>query len=267
MPPSQTLDIDGTAVRIDGAGLHTLLMLHGWPDTLALWDRQVALFAPHMRCVRITLPGFDLRRGRRATTLAQMVAHIGTIVDAVSPQQPVSLLLHDWGAVYGYQYAMLHPQRVARIVGVDIGDIGSAEFLKSLSWRAKLGIAAYQGWLALAYRLPVAAGDAMTRQMARWLGAPARSAQIAAQMNHPYVAAWSGGFKTLVRVEPGCPLLYLYGQRKPFQFHAPAWAARVAARPGCAAHGLPTGHWVMVGQPEVFNRLVADWLGLPAAGG
>lgn len=255
-----TLTVDGTEVVVEGEGPETLVMVHGWPDTLALWSPQVERFAPKRRCVRFTLPGFDLRRPRRALSLAQMTAHLAAIVDAVSPGRPVTLLLHDWGAVYGYEYAMRHPQRVSRIVGVDVGDIGSREFFASLSLRGKLGIAAYQGWLALAYAMPAALGNRMTRWMARSFRAPAATEAIAAQMNHPYVAAWTGGFRGALRVQPACPMLYLYGLRKAAHFHAPAWAERIAAKPGNAVHGLRAGHWVMTRQREAFEQIVEDWL-------
>lgn len=266
----QTLQVNGTEVLVEGTGAHTLVLIHGWPDTRALWDPLVAhlLARPDLglRCVRFTLPGNDLAQGRRPMSLAQMTAHFAAIVDAVSPGRPVTLVLHDWGAVYGYQYAMQHPQRVARLVGVDIGDAGSGEFLRGLPLRAKLGIAGYQLWLALAYQLPAALGDPMTRWMARQLRAPAPAAHIAAQMNHPYVSTWSGGLSRSVRVEPTCPALFIYGERKPFMFHAPQWAERIAARPGGAVLSMRAGHWVMVNQPDAFNQAVSDWLAatLPA---
>jgi pimeloyl-ACP methyl ester carboxylesterase len=262
--PRQAVEVDGSEVLIEGDGPHAVVLIHGWPDTRALWDPLVAHLlaqpALGLRCARFHLPGNDLARGRRPLTLAQMTAHFAAIVDAVSPGRPVTLVLHDWGAVYGYQYALQHPGRVARIVGVDIGDTGSGEFLRSLPFKAKLGIAGYQLWLALAYQLPANWGDRMTRWMARQLRAPAQPAHIAAQMNHPYVATWSGGLRGSVRVKPTCPMLYVYGERKPFLFHAPQWAERIAARPGNAVVRLRAGHWVMVNQPEAFNQAVSNWL-------
>ena len=254
------LNVDGTEVLIDGSGPATLVMVHGWPDTAALWIPQVAHFRSRFRCVRFTLPGFDVHGPRRALTLQAMVDHLAAIVDAVSPDEPVTLMLHDWGAVYGYQVAMQHPQRVARIVGIDVGETASGEFLRSLPWQAKAGVLAYQGWLALAYRLPQALGDRMTRWMARQLRAPGDPATIGATMNHSYVMQFTGGFKGSRRVSPACPMLFVYGTRKPFLFHAPAWAERIAATPGGAVHGLKAGHWVTVNQPEAFHRLVDAWL-------
>lgn len=255
-----TIDVDGSRVQLEGQGDAVVLLLHGWPDTLALWDDTVAALSADHRCARLTLPGFDATRGRRALALDAMTAHLAAVVDAISPGAPVTLVMHDWGAIYGYQYALAHPQRVARVVAVDIGDTGSGEFLRSLPLKAKLGIAGYQLWLALAYLAPRRLGDAMTRWMARQLRAPAPPGAIHAQMNHPYVAQWSGGFKAMQRVKPAWPLLFVYGQRKPFLFHAPAWAERVAATPGNAVHGLRAGHWVMRDQPQAFHALVKAWL-------
>ena len=51
--------IDGVDVHIDGSGVGTLVMVHGWPDTYRLWDEQVAFLQARHRCVRFTLPGFS----------------------------------------------------------------------------------------------------------------------------------------------------------------------------------------------------------------
>jgi pimeloyl-ACP methyl ester carboxylesterase len=82
----------------------------------------------HGRCGRhrgFGLPGFDLEKPPRATSLAQMTTLIADIADAVSPARPVQLLLHDWGCVFGYEFAAARAERVARIVSVDIGDYDS----------------------------------------------------------------------------------------------------------------------------------------------
>lgn len=262
-PQGHTLTVNGTSVLIEGQGDDTVVMVHGWPDTLALWDRTAAVLSLHLRCARFTLPGYEAGTPRHAVTLAQMVSHLAAIVDAVSPGRPVTLLLHDWGAVYGYQYVLQHPGRVARIVGLDIGDTASAEFRQSLGLKARAMAVGYQGFLALAWLLPASLGDRMTGWMARQLRAPAPREGMGAHMNYPYAAQFSGGFRSARPFEPPCPMLYLYGQRKPFMFHAPAWAERLAARPGSAVHGLRAGHWLMINQPEAFHRILCGWLGLP----
>lgn len=252
--------IEGVDVFVEGEGEDTVVMIHGWPDTHRLWDGQVAALKAGHRCVRFTQPGFDPAKPARSPNLDELVRIYAAIIDHVSPGRPVTLLLHDWGCVFGLQYAMRHPERVARIAAIDIGDTNSAAFLKSLSFKAKLGVAGYQLWLALAWKIRGALGTRMTRSMARWLRCRSDPSLMSWQMNYPYALVWSGGMKHSRRIEPACPLLFIYGQRKPFMFHSPAWIERVQALPGGEVLGLPTGHWVMVQAPDAFNERLLGWL-------
>lgn len=256
------IQVQGIDILVEGpsdAQAPTLLMVHGWPDTHRLWDAQAAYLQTQWRCVRFTLPGFDVSQPPRKMALDELVAFFKAVADAVSPDAPVSLLLHDWGCVFGYEFAARHPDRVARIVGVDIGDANSGAFVRSLGIQAKLAIAFYQLWLAAAYRLG-ALGDRMTRFMARRLRCTTNPAHIGAQQNYPYVLQWSGGLSKAAHFLPHGPMLYIYGARKPFMFHSAQWLEKLSALPGCAVQGFATGHWVMVQQPQAFNQCVGDWL-------
>jgi pimeloyl-ACP methyl ester carboxylesterase len=264
---SPALNIQGIDVFIEGDGQHTVVMVHGWPDTHRLWDNTVEALQGQYRCVRFTLPGFDVTQPARATSLAQMTALFCNIVDAASPGQPVTLLLHDWGCIFGYEFTARHPERVARIVAVDIGDHNAAAFLKSLTVKAKWQVLAYQLWLAVAWKLGGtirgAWGNRMTRGMARAMHCRTEPSTIGWQMNYPYAMQWLGllgGFRGAAPVNPTCPLLYIYGERKPFMFHSPQWLAQLATQPGCAVQAFSTGHWVMVDQPAPFNNCVGAWL-------
>ena len=114
---AESFVVDGVTVQVEGRGPDVLLMLHGWPDTQRLWDAQVAAFAPHFRCVRFTLPCFEPGTPRDPASLDRIVELLHQVSLLTSRDRPVTLLLHDWGCLFGYQFAMQHPQRVARIVG------------------------------------------------------------------------------------------------------------------------------------------------------
>ena len=262
MTPAR-LTVDGIDLIVEGAGADIVVMLHGWPDTRRLWDSTVQALQARYRCVRFTLPGFDSRLPPRPTSLQDMTTLLRRIVRAVSPDKPVTLLMHDWGCIFGYEFAARHPNLVSRIVAVDIGDYNSAALQRSLSVKAKLQEFAYQFWLALAWKIGGRPGTMMTRWMARQLRCKASQSRMTWQMNYPYAMKWmglAGGFKDAMPVDPHCPTLYVYGQRKPFMFQSAAWLEKLAARPGSKVQVFATGHWVMVQQPQDFNHAVHTWL-------
>jgi cis-3-alkyl-4-acyloxetan-2-one decarboxylase len=267
MPTS--LKVQGIDVLIDGHG-PTVVMMHGWPDSPELWDETVAALCDAYRCVRFALPGYDLSQPRRPVSVDEMCALVSAVVDAVSPDRPVTLLLHDWGCFFGYEYAARHPHRVSRVVGADIGDTNTGAYLKSLTGREKAMIAGYQVWLAVAWTLgPLLPGMAqrMTRFMARKIGCRTPPERIGWQMNYPYAMQWwgsYGGLRGVARVDrllgPRLPTLFVFGKRKPFMFHSARWLAQLATTPGCEVHGLDAGHWMMKQRPAEFNATVRAWL-------
>ncbi|HUQ74289.1 MAG TPA: alpha/beta fold hydrolase [Burkholderiales bacterium] len=250
-------------VVVEGSGPKTLVMIHGWPDTYRLWDGQVAALSDRYRCVRFTLPGFDQQDAKRAYTLDEVVETIRAIVEEHCPGARATLLLHDWGCFYGYQFAMRYPRLVERVVGVDIGDAGSRSHVAELGWSGKLMLLAYQVWLALAWRIGGGFGDWMARTMARLLRCPTDPKTIGSHMGYGYAVRWlgaAGGFKGLRVFKPERPMLFLYGERKPLMFHSRAWAERLATQVGCRVLGFPTGHWIMIGRPQAFNDALRSWL-------
>lgn len=259
--------IDGIEVIVEGAGPKAIVMIHGWPDTHRLWDAQVEALKDRYRCVRFTLPGFDapeqMSGPKRAYPYGEVLESIRRVVEQACPGERVILLLHDWGCFYGYQFAMRHPELVERIIGVDIGDAGSRQNRAELGFRGKLMVLGYQVWLALAWRIGGGIGDAMARWMARAIRCPTDSRTIHSQMGYPYAVRWlgaAGGLERLRVFNPHCPMLFMYGERKPFMFHSRAWADGLAARPGCRVIAFPTGHWIMVQKPREFNEALLAWL-------
>jgi pimeloyl-ACP methyl ester carboxylesterase len=256
----QIADVD---VLVEGRGAKSIVMLHGWPDTHRLWDAQVAALRERYRCVRFTLPGFDRTAARRAYSLDEVIETLRRVVREACADKRVTLLLHDWGCLFGYQFATRYPELVERVVGVDVGDAGSRRHLAELGLQARLMIVGYQFWLALAWRLGGAIGDGMARAMARALRCPAASETIHSRMGYPYAMRWlgvAGGLRGLKSFQPRTPMLFIYGARKPFMFHSRAWAERLAEHPASRAIALATGHWVMLGRASEFNEALSRWL-------
>lgn len=257
------MKVDDVDVIVEGRGTMPIVMIHGWPDTYRLWDEQVAALSDSYRCIRFTLPGFDAASPKRAYSLEEVVETIRRVVEHACTGKRVTLLLHDWGCVFGYQFAKRYPDLVERVIGVDVGDTGSRRHVAELSAKARLMVLTYQLWLALAWRIGGRTGDRMARWMARTLRCPVRPENINSQMGYPYALRWfgaAGGLGGVKAFDPTTPTLYIYGARKPFMFHSRAWAERVAANPASRVVVLPTGHWVMIGRRREFNDAVLAWL-------
>ena len=258
------MKVGDVEVVVEGEGGSVVVLIHGWPDSHRLWDGQVEALKDRHRCVRFDLPGFGPAQGKRAYSIDEVVETIRRVVVEVCPDQPVTLLLHDWGCFFGYQFAMRHPQLVQRIIGVDIGDAGSRNNRAELGASGRLMVVGYQLWLALAWCIGGRMGDGMARWMARALHCPADPQTINASMGYPYAVSWlgvAGGVGGLRLFKPHCPMLYIYGERKPFMFHSQAWIDRLASRPDSRVLGLATGHWVMIGCKRQFNETLLAWLG------
>ena len=97
-----------------------VIMLHGNP-TWSFYYREVIrnLSASH-RCLAPDHIGMGLSDrpadAEYAYTLKSRVADLGEWLDAVEPERPVDLVVHDWGGAIGLSWAAAHPQRVRRIV-------------------------------------------------------------------------------------------------------------------------------------------------------
>ena len=255
------IDVQGTRVECAGAQGPVVLMVHGWPDTLALWDGTVAALQERFRCARLTLPGFE--DGPQAVSLDAMCSLLLAVAEQLSPDQPIVLLLHDWGCVFGYEFATRHPQRVSRVIALDVGDHNAAALRREWRVRDALAVFVYQVWLALAWKIGGTLGTRMTRAMARWLGCPAAPAGITHRMNYPYAMQWlgvAGGLARAAPVQLSMPMMFVYGKRKPFMFHSRRWLAHLEAQPTNAVLGLPCGHWVMLDQPTQLHAAMLQWL-------
>jgi pimeloyl-ACP methyl ester carboxylesterase len=199
----------------------------------------------------------------RACSLDEVVETLRAVVSGCCPGERVTLLAHDWGCLFAYEFAMRHPELVSRIVGVDIGDTGSKAHRAELSSRAKLMLLAYQLWLAVAWRLGGALGDRMARAIAGPMRCPVPPQRIRASTGYPYAMRWfglKGGFRKARVFAPQVPMLYVYGQRKAFMFHSQAWIEALARRPGSRVLALRTGHWVMLDRAQEFHAELVRWL-------
>jgi pimeloyl-ACP methyl ester carboxylesterase len=107
-----------TSRRIQGAGLSlfvteagdsgrpTILLVHGFPDTSAVWDPIVERLAGAFHVVRYDVRGAgqsDAPARRAGYGLPLLVEDMAAVAHATSPEAPVHLVAHDWGSIQGWE--------------------------------------------------------------------------------------------------------------------------------------------------------------------
>jgi pimeloyl-ACP methyl ester carboxylesterase len=89
-------------VTMDGdPGAPTVVLVHGYPDTHRVWDELVVLLRERFHVVAYDTRGTGRSSApaeRDAFALHNLTADLEAVIDAVSPERPVHLVGHDWGA-------------------------------------------------------------------------------------------------------------------------------------------------------------------------
>lgn len=119
-------------LEINGLGFHLIdegegepvLLLHGFPDTSALWRNQIpALVEAGYRAIAPDL------RGRGETdappnvddySLPIILMDLAGILDALGVEK-ANVVGHDWGAAVAWTFASFNPARVQRLVAISVG--------------------------------------------------------------------------------------------------------------------------------------------------
>lgn len=106
-----------------GEGQRTVLLLHGFPDDprsmhglmRRLAAQGFSCWAPFLRGYGPSgpAPGGDY-------SLHALALDLLALTRALSPDEPLDLICHDWGALVGYTAAALEPGRFRRLVGMGV---------------------------------------------------------------------------------------------------------------------------------------------------
>lgn len=116
------IDLNDTPVYVNKAGQgEPLLMLHGVPDSAELWNALIVQLAPQYTCYAPDMPGF-YRSGLPENfryELDDYAEVVDQIVARLDIPTPLTLVVHDWGGIFGLLWACKYPHKVSRIVGGD----------------------------------------------------------------------------------------------------------------------------------------------------
>ncbi len=135
-------------VELDGLRMHyvdegqgdPLLLLHGEPTWSFLYRKMIARLRTRFRCVAPDYIGFGRSDKWTDVGAYSFRAHYDKLERFVAALdlRRITVVVQDWGGPLGLQYAIRHPERMARLVILNTGLLaGDAETLSPglVSWR------------------------------------------------------------------------------------------------------------------------------------
>lgn len=253
---------EGIHLEWRGSG-RDVLMLHGNPDSSALWTPLADRLGAGFRCLMPDLPGY----GRSAVpdrfdaSLTSMAGWVESVLEAAGADR-VDLVAHDFGAIFGMAWAIRNPDRVRSLV------VGGFPFFPDYRWH----------FWGRVWRTPLV-GELSLAMMNRWLfrrelqrGGPGLTSdhirrtyegltpsvkrmilKLYRRTDPANFADWQDDLVSLARA---VPMMVIWGELDPFV------PARFAWRLGTDnVHVLPgVGHWFQAESPDAVAILVGDFL-------
>lgn len=103
-------------IDTEGPG-NPMVFLHGNPTSSYLWRNVVPHVQERARCLAPDLLGFGKSDPMPSGTyrFPEYITYMDSWFDAVLPDGDLTLVLHDWGAALGFDWARRHPARVRGI--------------------------------------------------------------------------------------------------------------------------------------------------------
>jgi pimeloyl-ACP methyl ester carboxylesterase len=259
-------EYDLLSVSVDGAeaayaqqgrvALPPLVMLHGWAASHKFWKYSFSAFSPRWRVIAPDLVGFGLsEKPKRDYTLEGLTAWFGRFLDAMKLDR-ITLVAHSMGGTIALLYAIQHPERIERLVVSNPVIVGSTAF----SGRTKLCMA--PGIRRLLFAL------ANVGWIRRWV---AKDFTLIGQLDDDLSldvtkGTYASMFDSLLSTRKAdlrgqlpslsVPTLSI-GTEKDMLVAPDQYDLVPAQKKVCIPD---TGHIPMIERPEVFNRILNDFL-------
>ena len=80
----------------------TVILVHGYPDANHVWEKVAERLSRDFRVVAYDVRGAgnsSVPQGRAAYKLRELRDDLHAVMDAVSPNEKVHLVGHDWGSI------------------------------------------------------------------------------------------------------------------------------------------------------------------------
>jgi epoxide hydrolase 4 len=297
-------DFDHRYIRVNGIRMHyvkagsgkrLIVLLHGFPECWWSWRHQLALFMPSHRdeiaqgaalAERFTVVAPDLR-GYNETDRPgwgyELDVLVNDVVSLIRELGHTSAVVagHDWGGNIAWSLAIAYPQRVERLIALNIPHPTLLAEAIGKNWRQTL-----RSWYVLFFQLPflpetaIRANDYESIERAFrdlaidksrftdediriFKAAIAQPGALTAALNYyrALVQQGSRGMFAGTGMHVSAPTLMIWGEEdialgKELTYGTERFAPdlRIKYIPNCS-------HWVQQERPDLVNRYMLEFLG------
>ena len=254
--PLHAATLDGMKIHsmATGKGSKTLVLVHGWTCDETSWAANVPELAKHYRVITLDLPGHGKSGAPKdGKVTMDMFARAVEAVRAEQKIDKIVLVGHSMGTPVIRQYAHLYPQHVTALILVDgvvvaptpPGGRGIQMPLDADKLTTAEGLAMREGMIKGMFT-PKTPKDVQDHVLKMMLAAPPATAASAMRttFDEKYASA------EVMNV----PAYGIFAEKS---FALPAAPFLKTVFPKFDYVAMPgTGHFVMMEQPQEFNRLL-----------
>jgi len=273
MMENKLIDVKGIKLNVVDVGSGpAVLLIHGFPDTSAVWRYQIpALVKAGYRVVAPDVRGFgksDKPTETEAYNLTLLVGDMINLMDKLGIEK-AHVVGHDMGAVIAWVVASFYPQRVNRLAVISVGHPMANREKRSIEQREK-------AWYMLFFQFKETAETLLQRddweifreilrnhsEMVNWIKDLSQPGALTAALN------W---YRANMRPErelaqpvpiPGTtvPTLGIWSSGDAYLTEKPMLASEAYATGGWRYERIEdASHWVMLDVPDRVNELLVDF--------
>ena len=120
----RSIESNGVTLSVDdqGAG-DAIVMLHGFPELAYSWRHQIpALVDAGYRAISFDQRGYGSSSKPRNVadySLGHLVGDVIGLLDRLGIDE-ATVVGHDWGSIVGWTTAIVHPDRISRVVSLNV---------------------------------------------------------------------------------------------------------------------------------------------------
>tara|TARA_R110002110_G_scaffold415719_1_gene654220 strand:- start:58405 stop:59253 length:849 start_codon:yes stop_codon:yes gene_type:complete len=260
-------------IHIEGEGI-PILLLHGFPDSHAVWRKMTPLLVQAgYKVIAPDLRGFgqsDAPKGRKNYTIERIMKDIIALLDKLQIDK-AHLVGHDWGAMIGWFLAGHYSNRFYSYTAISVGHPKAYATAGWAQKRKSTYILIFQ-LRGIAEKLFKINNWAVLRkstnnhpEIKRWIEDLSRTGRLTAGMNWYRANLKTFIFSDFPRctiptmgVWPSREVVLLEEQMRNSQiFVDDVW--RYERLVGC-------GHWALLDAPKTVTELILDFINFPIPG-